>query len=169
MDVISHGLWGGIVLGRKNKRNFLLAFLFGIMPDIFSFGILTLLTWLGIQKEIDWSAGMPPMSAIPQYVHTLYNITHSLIIFAVVFGLVFLITKKPIWVMLAWPLHILLDIFTHSLEFFPTPFLWPIANYYFNGINWSSPYIFFTNWLILIILYIWFAIVKLRKKKVNSF
>lgn len=169
MDIFSHGLWAGIALGRKNKFNFLIAALIGIAPDIFSFGILTLFTWLRIEQGINWGGGVPPMSAIPNYVQVLYNLTHSLVIFLIVFGLVWLIIKKPFWLMLAWPLHILIDVFTHSLEFFPTPFLWPLANYYFNGINWSSPYIFFSNWIILAILYIWFAVAKFRRKRINSF
>lgn len=126
MDVLSHGLWGSIAFGRKNKMEFWCAFLFGVMPDLLSFGIFTLATLSGINPKVDWSAGPPPMEFIPQYVGTLYNITHSLVVFLFAFILVYLINKKPIWVMGAWGIHIVIDIFTHSLEFFPTPFLWPI-------------------------------------------
>jgi len=162
MDIISHGLWGSLLVGRQNKTQFWLAFFFGVAPDLFSFGIFTVLTLLGINSRPDWSAGPPPMEAIPAYINTFYNITHSLIIFLIIFTLVSLILKKPLWVMLAWPLHILLDIFTHSSEFFPTPFLWPVASYTFNGIGWGTPSIFFTNWGLLLILYIWFAITKFK-------
>jgi len=38
MDIISHGLRGGIAVGRKNKKQFWLSFAFGILPDFVSFG-----------------------------------------------------------------------------------------------------------------------------------
>jgi len=41
MDVISHGLWGGIALGRKKRSDFLLAFIISFSPDLFSEGILS--------------------------------------------------------------------------------------------------------------------------------
>ena len=164
MDIISHGLWGSLVFGRKNKLTFLIAFLIGIAPDLFSFGFYTLLTWLGIEQRLDWASGVPPMSLIPAYIHLLYNITHSLIIFIIIFALVWLIARKPVWIMLAWLLHIIIDIFSHSLEFFPTPFLWPLSDYVFNGIMWGNPYIFFPNWILLLILFIHFSLSKLRHK-----
>jgi hypothetical protein len=42
MDVISHGLWGGVAFGRKNKKYFWWSFGFGIMPDLLS---LVFLLW----------------------------------------------------------------------------------------------------------------------------
>lgn len=125
MDIISHGLWGGIILGRKNRRDFWWSFAFGTAPDLFSFGIFTGLTTLGLASSPDWSAGHPAQSSIPSYVHSLYNVTHSLVIFIIAFFGVWLIRSKPFLPMLAWGIHILMDIPTHSTEFFPTPFLWP--------------------------------------------
>lgn len=164
MDIISHGLWGSLAVGRQSKSKFWLAFSFGVLPDLFSFGIFTVLTLLGIVNSPDWTTGPPPIESIPAYINTLYNITHSFIIFLIIFILVSLIIKKPLWVMLAWPLHIFLDIFTHSSDFFPTPFLWPISNYSFNGIAWSHPFIFFTNWGLLAITAIYFIIKKNKTK-----
>ncbi len=57
MDVFSHGLWGGILFGRKNKRNFLLAFLIGIAPDVFSFGPFFLVSLLGLTERSSFSGG----------------------------------------------------------------------------------------------------------------
>ena len=153
MDFISHGLWGGIAFGRKNRRSFLWAFSFGIMPDVLSFGVFSFMRILGLASGPDWSKGVPDMSEIPKYVQDIYNITHSFFIFALVFVVFFLITKKIFWPMFAWLLHILVDIPTHSTRFFPTPFLWPFFNYKFNGVAWSHPYIFIPNVALLMILY----------------
>lgn len=153
MDVISHGLWGGIAFGRKGKRAFIWAFSFGVMPDILSFGTFSFMRILGLASGPDWSKGLPEMSSIPGYVHAMYNVTHSLFVFALAFVIVLLVTKKVFWPMFAWLLHILMDIPTHSKRFFATPFLWPFSDYRFNGIGWGHSYIFYPDIALLAILY----------------
>lgn len=167
MDIISHGLWGSLGFGRRSRKSFGLAFFFGISPDLFSFGIFTASIWLGLVSGPDWSNGPPDPLLIPQYVHSFYNVTHSLIIFSVVFGLVWLIRKKPLYELAAWGLHILVDIPTHSDKFFPTPFLWPFSDLYMNGISWSHPVIFIPNVTLLIALYLWFFVVKKHLAKTS--
>ncbi|MEP7162408.1 MAG: hypothetical protein ABI747_01425 [Candidatus Moraniibacteriota bacterium] len=165
MDIISHGLYGSIAFGRENRRNFLLAFFFGIAPDLFSFGLYTIGTWTGFFDHPDWRSGQhPDPSQIPLFVHTLYNYTHSLVIFLIVFGLVSAIRKRPWWIMGGWGLHILVDIPTHSDAFFPTPFLWPISSYHVNGVSWGHPSVFFPNVVLIVILYTWFYFFKKRKR-----
>lgn len=164
MDIISHGLWGGLAVGRKSRRSFWLSFFCGIAPDLFSFGLFSAMSILGFASGPDWSNGPPDARSIPSYVYMLYNITHSFVTFAVVFIILWAIFKKPIYELLAWPLHILFDIPTHSTAFFPTPFLWPLLEYRVNGIPWSHPFIFFPNWIFLILLYLYFFVYKKRKK-----
>jgi hypothetical protein len=91
MDIVSHGLWGAIAFGRRTRGSFWLAFMVGIGPDVFSFGILTMAAMLGLAKQPDFSHGTPPESSIPEYVHHLYNVTHSLVVFLMVFLLVWLL------------------------------------------------------------------------------
>ncbi len=156
MDIISHGLYGGVAFGRKSKISYWKAFFFGIMPDLFSFGILFALSILSIASGPDFSAGPPDPASIPQYVHSLYNVTHSLVIAGIVIGIVWFVRKKPLVEMFAWPLHMLVDIPTHSSSFFPTPFLWPVSDFHVDGISWGTPYIFIPNVILLIALYTWF-------------
>ena len=164
MDILSHGLYGGVTFGRRSRINFWLAFFFGIAPDLLSFGLFTAGTWVGLVDHPDWTSGQhPDASQIPLFVHSLYNLTHSLVVFAAIFGLVWLIRKKPLLVMLGWPLHILVDIPTHSSQFFPTPFLWPVSDFRVDGHPWSSPEIFIPNVILLISLYLWFYIIKPRR------
>jgi hypothetical protein len=164
MDIVSHGLWGGLAFGRKNKKSFWMSFLFGISPDLLSFGIFSAANIFGLASGPDWSGGPPDASSIPEYVHMLYNITHSFVIFALIFLFVWWLRKKPLYEMLAWPLHILLDIPTHTTAFFPTPFLWPFVEYRVDGVPWSHLWIFFPNWVFLIVLYLYFFVYKKRKK-----
>lgn len=156
MDTLSHALYGGVAFGRQGRFQYWLAFFFGMAPDLFSFGLFFLTNLLGITERPDWSSGHPSEFAIPAYIHGLYNITHSLVVFVVVFAVVWYFWKQPIMAMLAWPLHILIDIPTHSSEFFPTPFLWPLSDVHVDGRPWSHPEIFIPNILLLVTLYTWF-------------
>jgi hypothetical protein len=164
MDVLSHGLWGGISFGRKNKKSFWLSFFIGIAPDLFSFGIFFIIAlFSGISLEFK---GEPPNSSlIPGYVGHLYNLTHSLIIFVLIFFSFRIFLKRWVTELLAWPLHILLDIFSHSYQFYPTPFLWPISDYKIDAVSWADPRIFLPNVILLAVLYaMWFITKKYKIK-----
>jgi hypothetical protein len=166
MDVLSHGLWGGIAFGRKSKKGYWAAFAFGIMPDILAFGpYFVALAWNALM-----SAHAGPLkfqhdyASIPRYVFEIYNVTHSLLVFAVTFLLVWAIRRRPCLAMGAWGLHILMDIPTHGARFFPTPFLWPISAYRFDGIPWSHAAILLPDYLLLISLYAWYFWIYRKKK-----
>ena len=162
MDILSHGLWGGVVFGRSNPKKYWSAFLFGIAPDALSFGLLFTQNILGFGVRPDFSGGPPDPSTIPAYIHALYNTPHSIVIGAPVIGIVWFprhmfsgeqVRKKLPFVMLAWPFHILVDIPTHGAAFFPTPFLWPLADLRVNGIPWSNPWVWFPNLMLLALAY----------------
>ena len=55
--------------------------------------------------------------------------------------------------MLAWPIHIVVDFFTHSIKFFPTPILWPISEYRFDGVPWSNPYVLGINFIVIFFIF----------------
>ncbi len=170
MDIFSHGLWGAAAFGRSNggftKKKFWTALAFGVAPDLFSFGILFVqdvahfITAGSFRYPHDMESGG---INLPQYVFSAYNVTHSLFVFAATFFLLWAIFKKPVWESLAWGLHILVDIPTHTHAFFPTPFLWPFFNFTLDGWSWGSPWIFFPNVFALALVYFWFY--RSRKKK----
>lgn len=159
MDIVSHGLWGSVAFGRRKKRDFWLAFLFGIAPDLLSFGLFIGGSWVGIFDHPDFSSGRhPDPASIPYFVHAMYDVTHSFIVFGLIFGLTWFLRRKFYLPMAAWGLHILVDIPTHSSAFFPTPFLWPVSDFHINGRSWSNPEIFIPNVLALLGIYFWFFV-----------
>jgi membrane-bound metal-dependent hydrolase YbcI (DUF457 family) len=163
MDTLSHGLWGGVAFGRKNRPSFWLSFFFGLMPDFLSFGPFMIGTILSMFNRPEFSGQRHPTDAdIPTFVHNLYSITHSLIVFLILFLVIWLINKKPFLPLLAWGLHILMDIPTHDKLFFPTPFLWPVSNFTLDGVSWGTPYIMIPDIVLLAMVYVVFFI---RKKK----
>lgn len=167
MDVLSHGLWGGVTFGRRNKGDFISAFTFGVLPDVVAFGPLFVhqLFNPALRVRPDYASGHPDLSLLPDYVMQIYNYSHSLVIFAIVFFLMWAMRGRPLMPMLAWGLHILFDIPTHSTAFFPTPFLWPLSDVTVNGIPWGRPWIFFPNVMLLLIFYsAWFIHYRKNKK-----
>ncbi len=160
MDTISHGLWAILLVkGIFNKSKLWLAFLFGILPDVFSFGLFFLENIIFGARQF----GTPVPSSIPSYISFLYNITHSLVLAFIVFLLIYIFKRKIYVWMLGWPLHILVDIPTHAKEFFPTPFLYPISNFVIGGVNWINPYVFFTNWFLIALFFILIYRKQIRK------
>ena len=150
MDTLSHALWGKGLFGYRKYRWY--SFLFGALPDLFSFGIYFIHSIFFSSSPV---IGRPTRSEIPEWVYSLYDISHSLVIASIIIFIVYKINKEFAFPMLAWPAHIILDFFTHSVEFFPTPILWPISDYQFDGIPWSNPIIFFTNVLLIFLLFIY--------------
>ena len=176
MDIFAHGLWAGAADKAVNKKakkplNVRLAAFWGVFPDLFAF--TSGFVWLfGNLIFGDMSfADLPrpgeiepaPQDTLPIFRLTsmLYSTSHSAIIFLIVFGVVFLIFRRPIWELGGWFIHILLDIPTHSYQFYPTPFLWPLSGWKFDGFSWGTPWFLILNYSAIIIVY-WF----LRRKKV---
>jgi len=165
MDPVSHGLWGSIAFGRKSRKSFWTAFGFGFAPDLFSFGPFFVSTYLGLVSRPPLFGNINDAGWVPLYVHSLYKPTHSLIVFAIVFLLVWWLRRNPLWEMGAWPLHIIFDTFSHTRRFFPTPFLWPISDYTFDGWHWTDPWIYIPNVALLAILSLWFFVIKKKHAK----
>lgn len=178
MDIFSHGLWAGAAGKAVNKKttgplNFWRMVWWGIFPDLL--GFTPVFVWLfwnlifnglnladlpGPEKIEPWPGDTLPIFRLTS---TLYAIGHSAIIFLVVFGIVFLVFKKPVWEMGGWLFHILLDIPTHSYKFYATPFLWPLSNFKFDGFPWTSLWFLIPNYLFIILVYF-----LLRRRKKNT-
>lgn len=66
------------------------------------------------------------------------------------------------WPILAWGLHILMDLFTHP-NFFRTPFLFPLSNYRIPfGLSWGHPLIMIPQYAFFAAWYCWWF---LKKRK----
>ena len=150
MDTLSHALWGKGLFGYRKYRWY--SFLFGALPDLFSFGIYFIYSIFFTSSAI---MGRPTRSEIPEWVYSLYDISHSLVIASIFIFIAYKINKEFAFPMLAWPAHIILDFFTHSIEFFPTPILWPISDFRFDGIPWSNPIVFFANVICIFFLLVY--------------
>jgi len=185
MDTLAHGLWGGAVFGQASRRQWKWAFWLGMMPDLLSFGPFFVYRAPVIFQR--WSHhlfGPPERRLIPSYVYHAYHVTHSLVMWAamssVCYGtwlcrhprtpdtrsLAFRYAVTParaLWPLGAWGLHILCDIPTHSIRFFPTPYLWPFRTPFYDGTPWARPRFMILNYLAIALTYA--ALAAYRKAK----
>ena len=88
MDTMAHGLWSFAVFHKKKYVWW--AVLFGVLPDLLSFGIIFIMNIL----NGNFTKGRPSLSSLPGWLDSAYNMTHSLIIFLAVFSLVYIVAKK---------------------------------------------------------------------------
>ncbi len=163
MDIFAHGLWSAVVYNKVPPKNRYWAVFFGVAPDLFSFGFFFVYRlMIGVLP-----IGKPELISIPTYVNSLYNISHSLVVWLIVVVLVYLWRKKIPWALGAWALHIVIDIFSHGQEFFPTPFLWPISDFKVDGYSWGQPLFMAINYSALVVAYVVWFVIKRRRKVVR--
>src|SRR5262245_42636820 len=80
---------------------------------------------------------LPPTVAFAG--HHLHCALHSAVVAAAVTLAVWLATRS-IWIPLfGWWSHIVIDVFTHSRDFYPVPVLYPFSDWGFNGLAWNTP------------------------------
>ena len=154
MDVLAHGLWGGVAFYPKGGKKFAAGFVFGMAPDLLSFGVyhVTHPNWLWSRLAGEVS-GPPPLSTLPEFLFHAYNLTHSFVVWAALFVLIWVVRRHPPWAFSAWGLHILCDIPTHNSRFFPTPYLWPLSTPFVEGTSWAAPWFMMTNYTALLVFY----------------
>ncbi|MEK7195165.1 MAG: hypothetical protein AAB655_00550 [Patescibacteria group bacterium] len=183
MDIFAHGLWAAaaaksanIKLSKRGREISVVKTAFwGVFPDLFAFTIPFIwLVWNLVFGNLNLSDIPRPENIEPaardtfwvfNLSSTLYNISHSAIIFGIVFFLIYLILKRPVWEMSGWLLHVLIDIPTHSYRFYPTPVLWPISEWKFlYGFSWGVPWFIILNYSALAIVYIILSRIKKARR-----
>jgi len=149
MDIFAHGLWSYAALHKvPNAKAAVLA---GTLPDLIPFA--PYLAYRLIRGTLRFSTPPHNPTDIPRLVYLAYDCTHSFITVIIVLSIIVLITRKFYLFLLAWPLHILMDIPTHTSAFFPTHFIFPISDFHVNGINWGKPWFMLLNYGILMVVY----------------
>lgn len=165
MDIFAHGIWAGaasIAANRKLRKPMPTPWVvfWGVFPDLFAFTpTFVLMFWLHFFGNPPaplsrFGSGVRDLLPVFLQPHNLYLISHSLVVFALLFGLVWLLRRSPALVLLSWPLHILMDIPTHRAGRFGTPFLWPISDYRFDGISWGQRWFMILNYSAIALTYL---------------
>lgn len=166
MDIFSHLLWGNLeyrLIPQTKHDNKLIygGIFFSIFPDLiaFTYPFCWLIWHRFIQRDLKhWPGSPAEYEALPcaALTYKLYRVSHSLVVWLVVFCLVWKWIGFFPWVLLGWATHILIDIPTHTKGFFATPFLWPISKFTINGYAWDNRDFMAFNIMVIIMAYLVF-------------
>ena len=173
MDVVSHWFWG--VLVTRKHVNWKVAGPMAVLPDLLAFSPSLIYSLAnGIERPtVDDTTVTSDFPAITwetyQYTHSAVMVTFAVLVswwlFARFSGSRFESQfaeqhrSKPLkmafllWI--PWYMNILLDIPSHTLQFFPTPVFYPISDFHIDGTRWSTPIVLFTNVGVLVVLWIY--------------
>jgi hypothetical protein len=168
MDILAHALWAGAgaeALRRKThvtKKSIYGIVLLAALPDVLQ--LVPILGWVAI---VDGSIGLvyayvfstpgtephlPP--TVQGLTYHLHCIAHSAIVAGAVTLLAWLLRPQLLIPLLGWWSHIILDVFTHSKDYYPAPILYPITYAGFDGIAWNEPIFLLLNYLSLALIYV---------------
>jgi hypothetical protein len=154
MDTISHGIWAFILFFRNPLRWY--ALVIAMLPDIL----------VGIPHMLfDHHRGHSQV-----VFDTLYQYTHSLFLFAIVFAVIYYFSKPIAIISLAWPLHSVLDIFTHPASYYPTPYLFPFYSPFMPAIDYRSFWfkVFNFSLIVIVLIYLNYKYQPRKKKSVKK-
>ena len=167
MDILAHGLWAGaaavaLTPGYRPQRSVWVWFVgLSVLPDLVH--MLPVTGWAVFAlSSADWwqyamaSPGQEPNmpETVRLWAHHLHCVMHSALSASVVTALVWWL-RGAFWLtLLGWWLHIAVDVFTHSAEFFPSPVLYPITYWGFDGMAWNRPGFMIVNYLALALVWL---------------
>ncbi len=169
MDILAHALWAGAgvaLLQRRRPvtaRTGLLTIALAVLPDIPH--LLPLLAWqiFGAGSFADVQAyaiavpGQEPIVAagVEFWSHHLHCIFHSAVVAGVITALAWRYLRNWLIPLMGWWSHILIDVFTHSVDYYPSPVLYPFTRAGFDGLAWNTPWFMVLNYLTLVGVYVW--------------
>ena len=160
MDILAHSLWAGIgvaVLCRSRPitpRTAAATVALAALPDVLQ--LLPILagwalgsgSWATVQAYANALPGQEP--ALPANVellsHHLHCIMHSAVVAGVVSWLVWGLLRAGWLPLLGWWSHIVIDVFTHSADYYAVPVLYPFTERGFDGIAWNQPWMLALNY-----------------------
>ncbi len=182
MDILAHTLWTNAgargvnkLRAKKGKPKLMhvgWAAFWGVFPDFFAFTIPFILVIFkiitGQISSLSFGQHHMTVSGFDLAAY-LYQYSHSLVVWATVFLVVWIISRRPRWELLGWALHILIDIPSHDIEFYATPFLFPVSAYRFPyGVAWSNKWYMIINYSALVSVWGTILFKKFRNKRKNK-
>lgn len=177
MDIVAHALWAGagLALARRRwpvrPRSAALTMALAALPDVLH--LLPIVAWWlggdGTFATVRAYAIAVPGSepGLPHTVNLLSHHLHCIAHSAIVAGALSLLSwalLRSLWLpLLGWWSHIVIDVFTHSADFYPAPVLYPITQRGFDGIAWNTPWFMLLNYLALGAIGVWLVVAAKRR------
>ena len=169
MDILAHTLWAGAgtaLVARRwpiAPRTAVATMVLAALPDVFH--LLPLIAWwwwgegtfANLQAYAIAVPGQEPLlpTAVFLWSQHLHCLTHSALVAAAVTLAIWAI-RRAFWIpLLGWWSHIVIDVFTHSAEYYPSPVLYPITQRGFDGLAWNTPWFLALNYAVLCVVGWW--------------
>lgn len=176
MDILAHGLWAGLGFAWAHRarplprRTMALTVALAVVPDVVQ--MLPLVTsavwsadgWTALKSYAVALPGHEPLMSpwLSALTHHLHCVMHSALVAGGVTALLWLWIGR-LWIpLLGWWSHIVIDVFTHSADFYPSPVFYPLTYWGFDGLAWNTPWFMVVNYLALAAL----AVVVWRRRHV---
>ena len=169
MDILAHALWAGAGAGlarrhgRVPKNAIVTIVVLAVLPDLLQYvpgiiGILAGATTPGAllayaRAAPDEPTLLPP--AIALFTHHLHCLMHSIVVAAGVTVVAWLLFRQRAVVLAGWWSHILIDVFSHSAEYYAVPVFYPFTYRGFDGLAWNTPVFFAVNYTLLALVFLW--------------
>ena len=163
MDILAHNLWAGagLALAKRHRpisaRTAMLTIALAALPDLvhmlpialwWIFGDGSLATVRSYMTAVPGQEPILP-ALVEQWSHHLHCIMHSAIVAGGV-TLLLLSARRSLWIpLMGWWSHIVIDVFTHSAAYYPSPVLYPITERGFDGVAWNTPWFIVLNYAAL--------------------
>ena len=177
MDIVAHTLWAGAGMTAWSRhrplapRTIAATMAMAALPDIPQ--MLPVALW--------WTVGQGTFSAVRAFAvavpghepalpplvlllsHHMHCVMHSAIVALAVTLLVWTL-RRAMWIpLLGWWSHIVIDVFTHSADYYASPVLYPITDRGFDGMAWNTPWSLALNYAALGATAVWLALSRRRK------
>lgn len=146
-----------------SRRDATLAVGLATLPDVVQLTPLVVFALLGEQGWsvlVDYTTTLPGFephlpSLLMQFTHHLHCLMHSAVVAGAV-SVAVLAVRRSFWgPLLGWWSHIVIDVFTHSAEFYPVPVLYPFTQRGFDGLAWNTPWFMASNYALLLMSMLW--------------
>ena len=163
MDIVAHTLWAGVGVALLRRRWPIpprtVAATLGLaaLPDVLH--LLPIMAWWvfgngGLDVVLSYAVAVPGQEpGLPAMVKLLSHHLHCIMHSAVVAGAVTMVlwaVRHSLWIpLLGWWSHIVIDVFTHSADYYAVPVLYPITERGFDGIAWNTPWMLAMNYAAL--------------------
>lgn len=169
MDTLSHALWvgAGAAVAHRAKlidnRTIGAIVALAALPDVIHLAPIVAWALFGEGSfavlylyAIALPGQEPVMPAIVELLaHHFHCIMHSAIVASGV-TLIALLAWRALWIpLLGWWSHIVMDVFTHSADYYPSPVLYPFTDRGFDGLAWNRPTYLALNYAFLVGIYFW--------------
>ncbi|MFH0816634.1 MAG: hypothetical protein V1934_07455 [Methanobacteriota archaeon] len=147
MDPIFHLLFTNLYARDERWRDE--ALVFSVLPDL-GFLLIELYLFFYVTASVNYADAM---ATVPQSLLVVYRLFHSLLVFGIVAAIVWRVRPRLLPALLAWLLHILVDIPVHEGTF-TTRVLYPVLpGVQLQGWSWGTPAVVFSAYALLLALY----------------